>query len=67
MIIYKRFFMKTCPNVFFNGKGSRTKPPSQGSEIQANSAVPMGRGEGGGVNINPGVQAVGLYIGCVPH
>lgn len=35
MIIYKGLFIKTCPNVFFNEKGSRTKPPSQGSEMQA--------------------------------
>lgn len=56
VIIYKEVFMKTCPNVFLNGKGGRTKPPSRGSGIQANSAVPMGRGKGGGVSIKPGVQ-----------
>lgn len=55
VIIYKgHLLVEICPNVFFNGKGSRTRPPSQGSE--ANSAVPMGRRKGKGVNINPGMQ-----------
>lgn len=57
--------MKRWPNVFFDGKGSGTKPPSQERvPSQANGAVPGGRRKGVGVNSSRGVnRSPGVQVG----